>query len=120
VFPSRKKIIFVHGCFWHQHNSKSCRIVRFPKSNLVYWKEKLRRNVDRDKAIQKNLRAFGWRVLVIWECSLRNETTITKRLRKFLESPSSRPAISPSGFAFPTTSGKWPWRLRRFGIEVEE
>lgn len=84
VFPARRKVIFVHGCFWHQHPSRTCRIVRVPKSNLNYWSPKLKRNVERDRQNQAKLRSLGWGVLVIWECSLKNERRLETRLRSFL------------------------------------
>lgn len=82
VFPARKKIIFVHGCFWHQHSS--CREGRVPASRLEYWAPKLKRNQERDAENQSELREQGWTLLVIWECELRNQRTLSKRLRKFL------------------------------------
>jgi DNA mismatch endonuclease (patch repair protein) len=85
VFPRLRKVIFVHGCFWHQHPSRLCRIVRMPKSNLGYWQDKLLRNATRDRKNRAKLRALGWTSLVVWECSLKNERRLDARLRKFLE-----------------------------------
>ena len=68
VFRPRRKVIFVHGCFWHQHPKKACKDGRAPKSNLGYWSAKLARNVTRDAKNLDDLRLLGWRVLVIWEC----------------------------------------------------
>ena len=84
VFPSRGKIIFVHGCFWHRHNT-SCEYARWPKSKLDFWKPKLDRNKERDKVIGRKLRRLGWRVLVIWECQLDNTEALAERVRAFLE-----------------------------------
>ena len=78
VFPSRRKVIFVHGCFWHRH--KGCQDGRTPKSNLVYWCSKLDRNVKRDAEHLAALKDCGWDAFVIWEC----ETTDEKRLRSQL------------------------------------
>src|SRR5580658_6387243 len=61
VFPSRKKVIFVHGCFWHQHGE--CREGRVPGSRLEYWGPKLRRNQERDSLAQSSLKQQGWRYL---------------------------------------------------------
>ena len=85
VFRSRSKIIFVHGCFWHQHPDKRCPIVRTPKSNTVYWNQKLRQNVARDRKTKRRLRELGWSVLTVWECQTRDVDKLTKRLRIFLE-----------------------------------
>jgi DNA mismatch endonuclease (patch repair protein) len=85
VFPSRRAVIFVHGCFWHQHASGRCKIARVPKSNLGYWRPKLRRNVERDEKNRKKLRSLGWNMLVLWECSIPNRERLAARIRKFLE-----------------------------------
>ncbi len=85
VFASRQKAIFVHGCFWHQHNAKKCKITRLPKSNLSYWKRKLDANVKRDKKNILRLRRKGWKVMVIWECQIRDLDRIEKRIQAFLE-----------------------------------
>lgn len=83
VFPKSRKIIFVHGCFWHRHGT--CKNTRWPKSRLDFWKPKLEQNHDRDRATQKALGRLGWRVLVIWECQITNEPRLSKRLQRFLE-----------------------------------
>lgn len=85
VFSSRRAVIFVHGCFWHQHASQRCKIARVPKSNLGYWRPKFRRNVERDENNRKKLRSLGWRVLVLWECSIPNQERLAARIRRFLE-----------------------------------
>jgi DNA mismatch endonuclease (patch repair protein) len=84
VFRSRKKAIFVHGCFWHQHNSAKCRDGRMPKSNRSYWKPKLLKNMERDKRSLKALRALKWKVLTIWECETKNPDRLVRVLTKFL------------------------------------
>ncbi|MXQ07883.1 DNA mismatch endonuclease Vsr [Alphaproteobacteria bacterium GH1-50] len=81
VFGPRKAVVFVHGCFWHQHN---CRAGRIPSSNSDYWTPKLARNVERDVSARTALEEAGWRVLVVWECELKDEAAIRKRLRRFL------------------------------------
>jgi DNA mismatch endonuclease (patch repair protein) len=83
VFASRKKVIFVHGCFWHSHEI-GCPDARLPKSNQDYWSLKLKRNKDRDRANEEALIQAGWRVLTIWDCELSNVAVIVTRLRKFL------------------------------------
>lgn len=84
VFGPRKKVIFVHGCFWHQHGAKNCKISRIPKSNLEYWGPKLERNKQRDKESLKKLRAYGWTPIVVWECQTKDVKKLSARLWKFL------------------------------------
>jgi DNA mismatch endonuclease (patch repair protein) len=81
VFPSRRKAIFVHGCFWHVHG---CKLSRIPKSNLDYWIPKLKRNCARDAQNLEELTAKGWKHVVIWECESRDTGGLRKRLKKFL------------------------------------
>jgi DNA mismatch endonuclease, patch repair protein len=69
VFPGRRAVVFVHGCFWHRH--KDCRYASTPASRKQFWTEKFQANVARDAAVQEQLRSAGWRVFVIWECELR-------------------------------------------------
>lgn len=85
VFPSRRKVIFIHGCFWHQHSKKSCKLTRKPKSNTDYWLPKLGRNVKRDREHRKALKKGGWDVLVIWECELKDDIEIKRYVQQFLE-----------------------------------
>jgi len=82
VFPGRKAIIFVHGCFWHGHDCK--RGARTPKTNTKYWTNKIRRNVERGIQAIEDLEADSWRVLVVWECELRERDDLQKRLLSFL------------------------------------
>jgi DNA mismatch endonuclease (patch repair protein) len=84
VFRPRKKVIFVHGCFWHQHAKAKCLDGRLPNSNSAYWTKKLLGNVERDRRHVKALRQDGWRVLVIWECETKDEARLAKRLCAFL------------------------------------
>ena len=85
VFPARRKVIFVHGCFWHQHADPACKIARRPKSNLDYWLPKLQRNVERDAEHRDRLSALGWQVLVIWECEVKIAAGLLERIVEFLE-----------------------------------
>lgn len=66
-----KTVIFVHGCFWHGH--ENCLCYRLPKSNVDFWRSKVERNRARDERVQAELRAMGWRVLIIWECELKTK-----------------------------------------------
>ena len=68
VFPKRRKVIFVHGCFWHQHGDPRCWRSRLPKSRLQFWVPKLRANTERDIRNIAALQADGWHVMVVWEC----------------------------------------------------
>jgi DNA mismatch endonuclease (patch repair protein) len=87
VFGPRRKAIFVHGCFWHQHSDPACKIARIPKSKLDYWTAKLGRNVERDQEHQAQLQVQGWRVLTVWECETKPKSldALRVRLRAFLE-----------------------------------
>lgn len=82
VFASRKKVVFVHGCFWHLH--AACREGRMPSSNRDYWVPKLERNRTRDAAHRRALRRLGWSSLVLWECELSNPERIARKLCAFL------------------------------------
>jgi DNA mismatch endonuclease (patch repair protein) len=84
VFASRRKIIFVHGCFWHQHPKASCVDSRLPKSRLDYWLPKLNRTMVRDREHVRLLKRDGWRVLVVWECDTENEAALSRRIGRFL------------------------------------
>lgn len=86
TFSSRRKVIFVHGCFWHQHGSKRCTIARRPKSNQRYWTPKLDGNVERDRRQRRRLRRLGWRSLVVWECETHRLEILARRIERFLES----------------------------------
>lgn len=84
VFASRKKAIFVHGCFWHRHPDAGCALARMPKSRLDFWRPKLEGNRTRDVRHQSELDALGWRYLIVWECELRNKEQFRNRLLAFL------------------------------------
>jgi DNA mismatch endonuclease (patch repair protein) len=86
VFRGRKKVILIHGCFWHQH--PRCKEASTPKSNQFYWEQKLRLNVHRDRKTLTAFEELGWRVLVIWECEV-FDAKLERRLRAFLGPPSS-------------------------------
>lgn len=84
VFPSRRAVIFVHGCFWHMHSDPRCTRARMPKSRLEFWEPKLNRNRQNDQAVVRQLRELGWRVLTIWECELRDTQSLVLKLKEFL------------------------------------
>jgi DNA mismatch endonuclease (patch repair protein) len=82
VFASRRKVIFVHGCFWHQH--KGCRTSHIPKSRTAYWAEKLDANAARDSRNIAALKASGWSVLVLWECQTKRLEVLVAEATAFL------------------------------------
>jgi len=84
VLAKYRSVIFVHGCFWHQHQSKRCKLSKLSKSRLDYWGPKLAGNQSRDAANQKKLRSAGWRTLTIWECPLKQGNSLVPRLTAFL------------------------------------
>lgn len=83
VFRARRAVIFVHGCFWHRH--EGCALARLPKSKKSFWLPKLEGNRQRDKRNIAALRADGWRVLVVWECELKNIMAVARKLDRFLQ-----------------------------------
>lgn len=82
VFPGRRKVIFVHGCFWHQH--AGCKRAHRPQSNLNYWVPKLQRNQERDVANRGRLGKLGWGVFVVWECEVGIAVDLADRIASFL------------------------------------
>lgn len=84
VFPRLRKVIFVHGCFWHRHEDIHCKLARWPKSRLDFWGPKLQGNRERDLRHQMELEKLGWRILVVWECQMRNREQLKNELRTFL------------------------------------
>ena len=90
VLPRHKAIIFVNGCFWHWHPDENCPIAGLPKSNLDYWKPKLSRTRARDRENVASLESAGWRVLVLWECQLKDASDVIDRIESFLSEQSSQ------------------------------
>ena len=84
TFVSRRKAIFVHGCFWHGHD---CPKGRLPKSRLEYWKPKLDENRKRDRTKREQLESLGWSVLTVWQCETRDPDTLAQRLQYFVDNP---------------------------------
>jgi DNA mismatch endonuclease, patch repair protein len=82
VMPKYRRIIFVHGCYWHRH--PGCKFAYSPKSRVKFWTQKFRENVERDKINQQTLRELGWRVTIIWECEVNNLSKLRRRLRALL------------------------------------
>jgi len=106
VFPSRKKAILVHGCFWHMHDCR--RGYREPKENSGYWSAKIARNRERDLQTQAELRAIGWDVLVIWECETKDAAakSLTGMIVDFLDRPVGQIVIPGSHYAAKEVLGR--------------
>jgi DNA mismatch endonuclease (patch repair protein) len=86
AFPRAKKVVFVHGCFWHVHPECAARNLRgLNGENRTFWRDKLTRNVLRDRRDIEALEAMGWQVLVVWECECGDMRDLRGRLRKFLK-----------------------------------
>jgi DNA mismatch endonuclease (patch repair protein) len=83
VFPSRRKVIFVNGCFWHGH--EKCRYGRLPKTRVEFWKTKIENNRKRDRNSLINLASSGWSALTVWQCELKDPDALTDKLYEFLE-----------------------------------
>jgi len=83
VIPRCKLAIFVHGCFWHGH--ENCSKGRLPKSRVEYWKAKIETNKSRDRSVEENLKAQGWRQLVIWDCQLKTKKAASISLPELLD-----------------------------------
>ncbi|MCC6695348.1 MAG: DNA mismatch endonuclease Vsr [Candidatus Hydrogenedentes bacterium] len=83
VFRRRRKVIFVHGCFWHRHSN--CALARLPKSRIEFWTPKLEGNRKRDEKNRRALRRDGWSVLTVWECQLKSSSALERRIRRFLD-----------------------------------
>ena len=85
AFPGRRKVIWVHGCFWHRH--EGCGLARLPKSRLDFWEPKLEANRRRDESNTAAAQAEGWEVMVVWECQTRDLEGLRARLAEFLIEP---------------------------------
>lgn len=85
VFPSMRKAIYVHGCFWHRHPDPACKLARLPKSRVDFWMTKLQGNRERDIRSEAKIEEIGWRHLVIWECETADGPLMNKKIKEFLE-----------------------------------
>lgn len=83
VFSSRRRVILLHGCFWHRH--RGCSRSTMPSRNVAEWQNKFESTVARDRSNARALQRAGWKVLVVWECQLRNNALLQQRLREFLD-----------------------------------
>lgn len=80
VLHSFRTVIFINGCFWHQH--KGCKRQSIPKSNKKYWDKKLEKNINKQKENISNLKKQGWKIIIIWECETKEEVNLKKLLKK--------------------------------------
>ncbi len=83
VFASRKKAIFVHGCFWHRH--KGCKLAYKPKTNKKFWNVKIQENIARDIICEKKLKKLRYSCLIIWQCEIKKENRLRRKIEKFLK-----------------------------------
>ncbi|RWP70312.1 MAG: DNA mismatch endonuclease Vsr [Mesorhizobium sp.] len=96
VLPRHRLVIFIHGCFWHQHSD--CRLASKPKTRPDYWQPKLAGNVERDARNTSALQALGWRVETIWECDTRKEHLLRARIDGIVSSLNGSPLpVTPQG-----------------------
>jgi len=88
VFGPRRKVIFVHGCFWHHHSDPGCPIAHVPSSRREYWQAKFERNKARDERQLNALAAEGWMALILWECEVMSAVSaaLADRIKAFLKS----------------------------------
>jgi len=82
ALAKHKTVIFVHGCYWHRH--QGCKYAYTPKSRRRFWQQKFESNIARDEVVRKQLRALGWRVVVVWECETRNMGRLRRRLKRLM------------------------------------
>lgn len=82
VLPKHSTVVFVHGCFWHRH--PGCQLAYTPKTRVAFWTRKFRENVDRDRRVRTELRALGWRLVILWECQTQDVRRLERRLAAVL------------------------------------
>jgi DNA mismatch endonuclease, patch repair protein len=90
VFPRFRKVILVHGCFWHMHTCRWGCVT--PRTNADFWQKKRTGNVQRDRKVRVSLKALGWDVLTVWECDVREPVRLASKLRRFLDAYENAPA----------------------------
>lgn len=79
VLPKYKTVLFIHGCFWHGHH---CKAGKLPETNKEFWGNKINSNIERDKKNQYKLEKLGWKIIIIWQCKLKNKKMMTKKLKE--------------------------------------
>lgn len=92
TLPRHKKVIFVHGCFWHGHIE--CSRAKRPSTNQEFWQKKLDRNIERDGQNLAKLAALGWTFLVVWQCEVKNVPKLRQKLEIFMEKDTEQSGIS--------------------------
>ena len=95
VLARYRAVVFVHGCFWHRH--MKCPFAYLPKSNVDFWRAKFERTVERDRAVVEQLHLLDWRVLVVWECELRDVDALTRRIAVELRGGAGKRAVARRG-----------------------
>ena len=96
VLTGRRKAVFIHGCFWHQHPSSECLDSRIPKSRIDYWKPKLERNTARDREHIERLSEMGWHTKIVWQCQIeKNLPAVADSVESFLKSAQPPPPATP-------------------------
>lgn len=85
VLARHRKVIFIHGCFWHGH--EGCRRAARPSSNVEFWNAKIDKNLERDRRNLAELKRLGWKILVVWECETKNIAKLSEILSNFLNGP---------------------------------
>ena len=83
VLPKYETVIFVHGCYWHGH--ENCKKQITPKTNKVFWNEKIEKNRIRDQKVQSELVNLGWKIIIVWECELRNKETFGLTINRIVK-----------------------------------
>ena len=83
VLSKAKKVIFVHGCFWHNH--KNCKRAALPTTNRAFWAKKIKGNATRDKKVKRELQKVGWKALTIWQCQTKDLERLIKRIDAFIK-----------------------------------
>ena len=82
VLPKYKTVIFVHGCFWHRH--QNCKYASNPKTRREFWEKKFKENIERDKKNQEKLKNLGWKTKIVWECEIKKQDKLIKKIEDFL------------------------------------
>ena len=82
VLPKYKTVIFVHGCFWHRH--QNCKYASNPKTRREFWEKKFKENIERDKKTQEKLKNLGWKTNIVWECEIKKQDKLIKKIEDFL------------------------------------
>jgi len=83
VFSGRRKVVFVHGCFWHRH--PGCTLAATPSTRVEFWRRKFEQNVERDQRVVRRLKEMGWKVMIVWECETTDIEALAIRLKEFLD-----------------------------------